>query len=134
MLCNGTKVVLAPLHRPRIRGPPRLTHTLSKARTTRTKNWPVGLQGLQTQNRWVAKCQQIPDKIQMHPGAFRSSWRGLWLRGGTSRPMNRRSHAHTYLLFLPRAPVAADSVTLVLRSNVVPFGPCNSGLRLCAVM
>lgn len=36
----------------------------------------------QPQNRLAAMCQQTTDEVQMCHGAWKSSWRGLWLSGG----------------------------------------------------
>lgn len=80
----------------------------------------------QPQNRLVAKCQQITDRYRCALELGK-----IVVKGDNQETTDRRSHAHTYLLFLLHTPVAANSITLVLRSS---FGPSNSELRLFAVM
>lgn len=119
---------MATKHRLGICGPPRLTHILLKKGTKNKKLASCFLLNslFQPQNRLVAKCQQITDKYRcaLEPEK-------IDLLVIPFNHIDRRSHAHTYLLFLLHTPVAANSITLVLRSS---FGPSNSELRLFAVM
>lgn len=135
MFFGGTKLVLAIKQKLGIHGPPRLTHTTEEKDKENRKlaSWSSLSSFFQAQDRLVAKGQQITDKVQMYAGAWKRSWRGSLDKGHDWETISQRSHAHTYLLLLLHSPMATNSITLVLRSNIVSFGSDNFGLRLFAM-